>query len=324
MGNLSSPASRGTRVVVALGGNALLRRGDAPSAERQRRNLVGVTAMLAEIADTHDLIVTHGNGPQVGLLALQSQGLADVPPYPLDVLGAESEGMIGYLLEQELRNRLPGRDCATLLTQVIVDRADPAFEHPTKPIGPRYTAEYAARLERERGWRFIPRDGARRRVVASPRPLELVERNTIKLLVDAGVVVVCAGGGGIPVILEDGEGLRGVEAVVDKDWTAALLARDVHADTLLLLTDVEGVIVNWATPDAKLVRRAHPDALRHRDFETGSMGPKVAAAVDFAASGSGRAAIGSIEDAVAVLRGDAGTTISSRARDLELVPLGSN
>jgi carbamate kinase len=310
------------RIVVALGGNALLRRGEPLDAERQRCNLAAAAMVLAQLAGEHDLVVTHGNGPQVGLLALQSAAMAVARPYPLDVLGAESEGMIGYLLEQELRNRLPGRNCATLLTQVIVDRDDPAFASPSKPIGPRYVIEDAERLERDLGWRFSADGEYQRRVVASPRPLALVERNAIELLVDAGVVVVCAGGGGIPVILDDGQALRGVEAVVDKDRSAALLARDVHADALLLLTDAEGVIVDWATPEAKLVRRAHPDALSELVFDPGSMGPKVEAAAAFAASSGGQAAIGAIEDAVAVLRGEAGTTISTRARGLELVPLG--
>jgi carbamate kinase len=311
------------RVVVGLGGNALLRRDDPLEAERQHRNLAAAATAIAEIAREHDLVVTHGNGPQVGLLALQSQALPYVRPYPLDVLGAESEGMIGYLLEQELRNRLPGRDCATLLTQVIVDREDPGFADPTKPIGPRYAAEDAARLERDVGWRFRTDGDCRRRVVASPRPVELVERQTIELLVDAGVVVVCVGGGGIPVIVDEARALRGVEAVVDKDRSAVLLARDVHADALLLLTDAEGVILNWGTPEAKLVRRAHPDALRKLTFDPGSMGPKVEAAAEFAAADVGWAAIGALEEATAVLEGSAGTTISTRAHGLDLVPLGS-
>jgi carbamate kinase len=298
--------------VVALGGNALLRRDEPATAQHQRANLTVAARVLAEIAESHDVIVTHGNGPQVGLLALQSEALADIEPFPLDVLGAESEGMIGYVLEQELRNRLPGRDCATLLTQVIVDPGDPAFAHPTKPIGPRYPEAVASRLERDVGWTFADDGGLRRRVVASPKPLGFVERSTIELLVDAGVVVVCAGGGGIPVI-EDRDGLRGVEAVVDKDRSAALLASAVHADVLLLLTDVEGVFVDWGTPTQRRVRRAHPDVLRDVELDPGSMGPKVEAAAEFAASG-GLAAI-----AVAVLHGDAGTTISDEAPGWELV-----
>jgi carbamate kinase len=313
---------RNTRVVVALGGNALLRRGEAPDAERQRRNVAAATEALAEIAREHALVVTHGNGPQVGLLALQARALPGMDPYPLDVLGAESEGMIGYLLEQELRNRLPGREIATLLTQVVVAEDDPGFDAPSKPIGPRYAPADAERLERELGWRFASDGGMRRRVVPSPRPLGLVERKAIQLLVDAGVVVVCAGGGGIPVVFDERHGLRGVEAVIDKDRSAALLAREVRADALLLLTDAEGVYVNWGTPEAKLIRRAHPRALRDLAFDPGSMGPKVEAAIDFVMAGGAWAAIGSIEDAGAVLRGEAGTTIDARADGLELVPPG--
>jgi carbamate kinase len=308
------------RVIAALGGNALLHRGERPEAVRQRRNLdVAVTA-LAEIARKHEVVVTHGNGPQVGLLALQSRALGDRHPDPLDVLGAESEGMIGYLLEQELRNRLPNRSCATLLTQVVVAADDPAFEAPTKAIGPHYAPDDAERLSRQLGWRFTPGGTARRRVVASPQPLGFVERSAIELLVDAGVIVVCAGGGGIPVVDDDGA-LRGVEAVVDKDRSAALLARELRADVLLLLTDAVGVFVNWGTPEAKLVRRAHPDALRELTFETGTMGPKVEAATGFAATGMGYAAIGAVEDATDVLLGKKGTTIRTDVDGLELVPL---
>lgn len=308
------------RVVAALGGNALLHRGDPVQADRQRQSLATAATALAEMAREHALVVTHGNGPQVGWLARQADAAGGGEPFPLDVLDAESEGMIGYPLEQELGNRLPGRDCATLLTQVIVDRDDPAFGRPTKPIGPRYTPEEAAHLERALGWRFAPDAGARRRVVASPLPRALVELHTIEILVAAGVVVVCAGGGGIPVVVGHDQMLCGVEAVVDKDRSAALLARELHADVLLLLTDVEGLFVDWGTPEARLVRRAHADALRELMFDEGSMGPKVESAVAFVASGGGRAAIGALGDAAAVLRGDAGTTVSASAVGLELAP----
>jgi carbamate kinase len=228
--------------------------------------------------------------------------------------------MIGYLLEQELHNHLPGRSCATLLTQVVVDADDPAFATPAKPIGPRYAPDDAARLARQLGWRFAPDGGAQRRVVASPRPRRFVERRAIELLVDAGVVVVCAGGGGIPVV-DDSGALRGVEAVVDKDRSAALLARELCADVLLLLTDALGVFVNWGTPAAKLVRHAAPEALGKLSFEAGTMGPKVEAATEFVASGAGRAAIGPVEDAADVLLGEKGTTISTNGEGLELVAL---
>jgi carbamate kinase len=283
------------------------------------RNLAVAATALAEMARDHALVVTHGNGPQVGWLARQVAATGD-GPVPLDVLDAESEGMIGYPLEQELRNRLPGRDCAALLTQVIVDRDDPAFGRPTKPIGPRYTTGDAAALERTHGWRFAPDAGGCRRVVASPLPRAVVELRTIEILVEAGGVVVCAGGGGIPVVVDDDGLLRGVEAVVDKDRSAALLARELHADMLLLLTDVDGVFLDWGTPAARLIRRAHPDALRGLAFAEGSMGPKVEAALAFVDSGGRAAAIGALSDAAAVLRGDAGTTISASAVGLELAP----
>ena len=306
------------RVVAALGGNALLPRGDPMQPDRQRQSLAMAATALAEMAREHALVVTHGNGPQVGWLALRAGAMGGGEPFPLDVLGAESEAMIGYPLEQELGNRLPGRDCATLLTQVIVDWDDPAFGCPTKPIGPRYTAEEAARLERTLGWQFAPEAGGHRRVVASPLPRALVELRTIEILVGAGVVVVCAGGGGIPVVLGHDRMLRGVEAVVDKDRSAELLARELHSDVLLLLTDVEGVFVDWGTPEARLVRRAHPDALRELTFDEGSMGPKVESAIVFVASGGGRAAIGALGAAAAVLQGDAGTTVTASAIGLEL------
>src|SRR5215207_1765841 len=229
------------RVVAALGGNALLRRGQPLDAATQRRNIGVAAAALAAVARAHELIVTHGNGPQVGLLALQAEAYQEGGAYPLDVLGAESEGMIGYLLQQGLRNALPSRDVATLLTQVVVDAREPAFASPTKPIGPVYEAAEAAAVAAARGWAVRP-DGARwRRVVASPEPAAIVELETIRLLVDAGVLVICAGGGGVPVIAAGDGTLSGVEAVVDKDLAAALLAIELDADALLLLTDVPAV-----------------------------------------------------------------------------------
>jgi carbamate kinase len=225
-------------VVVALGGNALLRRGEATDAATQRANVAAAVAAIAELAHGHNVVVTHGNGPQVGLLALQSDALHENAPYPLDVIGAESEGMIGYLLEQELVNQLPERLVATLLTQVIVDPDDPAFAHPTKPIGPIYDQRTARRLAAKRGWAVAAEGEHYRRVVASPEPRSIVELATVRLLVRAGVLVVCVGGGGIPVVLDEHHRLRGVEAVIDKDLSAALLATHLHADTVLMLTDV--------------------------------------------------------------------------------------
>ena len=250
------------RIVIALGGNALLRRGEPAEADTQRRNVATAVTAIADLAADHEVIVTHGNGPQVGLLALQGDAYDAVTPYPLDVLGAESEGQIGYLLDQELVNALGGRPVATLLTQVIVDLDDPGFAHPTKPIGPVYDRETAERLAAERGWAIAPDGPHYRRVVASPEPRSIVELETLRLLVDAGVLVVCVGGGGIPVAVDLDGRLRGVEAVIDKDLAAALLARGLGADALLLLTDVPAVQADWGTPQARAITRLATSELR--------------------------------------------------------------
>ncbi len=297
------------RLVVALGGNALLRRGEPLTAEVQRRHAGEAMSAVADLAAGHDVVLTHGNGPQVGLLALQSAAYADVPPYPLDVLGAETEGMIGYVLEQELRNRLPGRSAVTVLTQVVVDRDDPAFGAPSKPIGPVYTEEQARRLERERGWAIAPDGDHFRRVVPSPEPLSIVELAAIKLLVDAGAIVVCAGGGGIPVTVDGAGGLGGVEAVIDKDLAAELLARSLGADVLLMLTDVDAVMRDWGTASARPIGHTSPTELRAMRFADGSMGPKVEAACRFVERTGGIAAIGSLGDATRIVAGTAGTTV---------------
>ncbi len=254
---------------MALGGNALLRRGQAADAATQRRNVAAAVAAVAEVARTHDVVVTHGNGPQVGLLALQSEAYPEVAPYPLDVLGAESEGMIGYLLEQGLQNELGGRPVATLLTQVLVDSADSAFDRPTKPIGPLYERERAERLREERGWPIAPDGDRYRRVVASPEPRGIVELATIRLLLEAGVLVVCVGGGGIPVVADDAGRLGGVEAVIDKDLAAALLARELEADALLLLTDVAAVETGWGTPEAMPLGESSAAELRGMSWDLG-------------------------------------------------------
>lgn len=298
------------RVVMALGGNALLRRGEPADALTQRANVVRAVQAVAAVARRHEVVVTHGNGPQVGLLALQAEAYRDVAPYPLDILGAESEGMIGYLLEQELMNALPGRPVATLLTQVSVDAADPAFAEPSKPIGPVYDRPAGARLAAERGWTVAPDGDGVRRVVPSPRPREILELAAIGLLLEAGVLVVCTGGGGIPVTLTAQGAVHGVEAVVDKDRAAALLAEDLGADALLLLTDVPRVVAGWGTPEAVELERATPTQLRGESFAAGSMGPKVEAACRFAERTGGLAAIGSLDDAEAILAGRAGTRIS--------------
>jgi carbamate kinase len=298
------------RVVVALGGNALIRRGERADAPTQRANVVRAVRAVAALAHRHEVVVTHGNGPQVGLLALQAEAYRDVAPYPLDVLGAESEGMIGYLLEQELMNALPGRSVATLLTQVTVDPGDAAFAKPSKPIGPVYDEPAGTRLAAQRGWALAPDSGGVRRVVASPEPRAILELASIRLLMDAGALVVCAGGGGIPVRITGDGAILGVEAVVDKDLATALLAEQLEADALLLLTDVPRVVAGWGTAAAVELGRATPAQLRELGFAAGSMGPKVEAACRFAERTGGLAAIGALDDAEAILAGRAGTQVS--------------
>lgn len=300
----------GTRVVVALGGNALLRRGESAEAETQRRNVLEAASALAAVATRHELIVTHGNGPQVGLLALEADAYKAVSPYPLDVLGAESQGMIGYLLVQGLQNELPDRSVVALLTQVLVDAADPAFSSPTKPIGPVYSEREARELAREHSW-TIARDGIYfRRVVPSPKPRAIVELDAIEMLVDRGTVVVCSGGGGVPVIRERGR-LRGVGAVIDKDLTAALLAQALGAERLVLATDVSFVQTGWGTTAAAPITSATPSDLRSIKFAAGSMAPKIEAACQFVEHTGCSAAIGSLAELEAVIRGTAGTQIAS-------------
>jgi carbamate kinase len=280
--------------------------------DHHRENIRTAATTIAALAPDYRLVITHGNGPQVGLLALQADAYHDVDPYPLDVLGAESEGMIGYLLEQALRRELPGTETATLLTQTVVDGEDAAFGRPTKPIGPVYGAEEASVVARERGWAIAPDGEAFRRVVASPEPRSIVEANTIRLLLDAGVVVICTGGGGIPVVEDEG-GLRGVEAVVDKDLASALLAEQLDADLLLLLTDVPAVVAGWGTKAATPIGKTTPTALRSQTFATGSMQPKVEAASRFVERTGRRAAIGALTAVAELARGDAGTQILASA-----------
>lgn len=304
------------RVVVALGGNALLRRGEPQEEELQRRRVREAVRVLATLAADHELVVTHGNGPQVGLLALASEAYREVEPYSLDVLGAESQGMIGYLLAEALHDELPGREVASLLTQVVVSADDPAFTRPTKFIGRVYDRLEAHRLAEERGWSIAPDGDDWRRVVASPEPRAIVEAATIALLVDAGVVVICAGGGGVPVVVGPEGATHGVEAVVDKDLTAALLARQLEAEALLLLTDVPAVMTGWATPDERPLRVATPAALRRLEFAPGSMAPKVEAACRFVEQTGRPAFIGALEDASALIDGKAGTRIDTASADL--------
>ena len=298
------------RYVIALGGNALLRRGEPPDVEVQRRNIRSAARSIALLAREAQVVVTHGNGPQVGLLALQSEAYRGAPPYPLDVLDAQTEGMIGYLIEEELRNELPGRDVATLLTQVVVDPSDPAFTHPTKPVGPEYTRASAGRLAARRGWTVGPDGRAWRRLVASPDPKRIVEIAAIRLLVEAGVVVIGVGGGGIPVVSDAAGGLHGVEAVIDKDLAAALLATSLDADGLVMLTDVDAVYDEWGTPSARPIQSASPERLRTTSFASGTMAPKVEAGCRFVEAGGRFAAIGALDALTDVVAGRAGTRIA--------------
>jgi carbamate kinase len=300
------------RVVVALGGNALMRRGAPMTVQNQRANVATACAALAPIALKHELVISHGNGPQVGLLALQAAAYDDTSAYPFDVLGAQTEGMIGYIIEQELGNRLPfEKSIATILTMTEVDPADPAFSDPSKFVGPVYGAEEAHRLAAMRGW-VVKSDGQHwRRVVASPKPQRIFEQRSIEALVDSGTVVICAGGGGIPTMYQPGtRTLIGVEAVIDKDRASAVLARDLHADALVIATDTDAVYTGWGTPQERAILHAHPDALARMDFAAGSMGPKVEAAIEFVRSTGNDALIGSLADLPALLFGTAGSRVS--------------
>ena len=303
------------RVVIALGGNALARRGQAMTIDNQRVNVRMACEHLAPIAKVHELLISHGNGPQIGFLALEEAAYTSAPDAPLDVLGAETQGMIGYLIELELANRLPaGHPLATLLTMVEVDPDDPAFGEPTKPIGPHYSPAEADELAAARGWSFAADGDQLRRVVASPMPRRIVESAPIRWMLGHGAVVICAGGGGIPVARAESGELSGVEAVIDKDRSSALLAEGIHADMLILATDTPGAFVGFDGPVPRRIDRANPTALlaEHREeFAEGSMLPKVTAACDFAARTNNTAMIGALADIEALLSGAAGTRISN-------------
>jgi carbamate kinase len=302
-------------VVTALGGNALLRRGEALSAENQRRNVRIAAESLAPVAAKHQLVIGHGNGPQVGLLALQGAAYREVDAYPLDVLGAQTEGMIGYMIEQELGNLLPfERPFATLLTMTEVDPDDPAFRNPTKFIGPVYDKPDADRLAQEKNWVFKP-DGARwRRVVPSPEPKRIFELRPIKWLLERNTIVIAGGGGGIPTMYDPARHrtLEGVECVIDKDFASELLARELEADFFVMLTDADAVYCDWGKPTQKAIRRVSPAVLAKMSFAAGSMGPKVEAARRFASATGKTAAIGSLADLTKIIAGEAGTTVSSK------------
>lgn len=303
------------RVVIALGGNALLKRGEPMTAGHQRSNVRVAAGALARVATDHELVVSHGNGPQVGLLALQGAAYKDVEAYPLDVLGAETQGMIGYLVEQELGNLLPfDRPLATILTMVEVDPDDPAFGDPTKFVGPIYDKAQADALAAEKGWVVKPDGASWRRVVPSPRPKRIFEIGPMRWLLEHGSVVICAGGGGIPTMYaKDAERqLLGVEAVIDKDLASSLLARELSADLFVMATDVDGVYLDWGTPDQRRLERVTPATLDAMSFPAGSMGPKVAAATEFVAATGKRAAIGSLEQIDGLVAGTAGTNVVAK------------
>lgn len=299
------------RIVIALGGNAILRRGQPMTADNQRANIREAAVSIAAVSPGHQVVIAHGNGPQVGLLALQAAAYHDVAPYPLDVLGAQTEAMIGYVIEQELGNVLPAdQPLATVLTMIEVNGADPAFSHPTKPIGPVYDEQTARTLEAASGWTFAADGDTFRRVVASPEPQRIFEIGPIRTLVDAGTVVVCAGGGGIPTMYDASGKLRGVEAVIDKDLASALLAEQLHADLLVIATDVDGVYTGWGTPDRKRLSRVTPDELDALEFAEGSMGPKVQAACRFVRNTGREAVIGALTDIAGIVAGQAGTRVA--------------
>jgi carbamate kinase len=307
------------RIVIALGGNALLRRNEPMTSDAQRKNIRAAAGAIAPITSEHEIVISHGNGPQVGLLALQAAaaaGRGEEAVFPLDVLGAETEGMIGYLIEQELSNLLPeDQPLATLITMVEVAADDPAFSHPTKFVGPLYTHPEAEALAAAHTWSFRQDGDAWRRVVPSPEPLQIFEIRSIRCLLENGTIVICTGGGGIPTMFAPGEKrcLIGAEAVIDKDLASALLARETDADLLIMATDVNGAYENWGTPNARRIISAPPERLVAGNFPAGSMGPKVEAARRFASIQGKRAVIGALTDIPALVAGTGGTQVFAEA-----------
>lgn len=305
------------RIVVALGGNALVKRGGSISIEAQRKNVRLAVEQLARIAVHHDLVIVHGNGPQIGQLALQSMNMPSSERFPIDVMDAQTVGMIGYMIQQELGNLLSKeRICVTLLTMIEVSADDPAFSHPDKPIGPIYDKETAIALGVSKGWSMAADGPSFRRVVSSPKPIRLLEMQAVQWLLDKGAIVICAGGGGIPVVTDKLEHHHGVEAVVDKDRSAALVARELNADLLVIATDVSGVFLDWGTPASRMIRSVNPNALETLGFAAGSMGPKVEAACDYAKQTGHRAVIGALEDIEKMIEGIAGTSVCSEYTEL--------
>ncbi|PIE46383.1 MAG: carbamate kinase [Gammaproteobacteria bacterium] len=306
------------RIVVALGGNALLERGEALSAENQQKNVKVAAQQIAKIVPNNEVVIAHGNGPQVGLLALQGAAYTEVESYPLDVLGAETVGMIGYLIQQEMGNCLPFETpLATILTQVEVSADDPAFANPTKPIGPVYSKEEAEKLAAEKNWHIAPDGDKFRRVVPSPRPKRIFEIRPVKWLLDKGSVVICAGGGGIPTCYEENGKLKGIEAVIDKDLCSALLAEEITADMLIIATDVDGVYLNYGTDKQAKITKANPEALLKEGFAAGSMGPKVQAACEFVQHTGKSAMIGALKDIEQMTEGSGGTLITNTIEGIQ-------
>nr|WP_314385286.1 carbamate kinase [uncultured Cardiobacterium sp.] len=302
------------KIVIALGGNALLKRGEPMTAENQRENVKTACAQIARVYDGNQLIITHGNGPQVGLLALQNNAYKEVPMYPLDVLGAETAGMIGYMIQQELSNTVPGSaSIATVLTQIQVDPKDPAFQKPSKPVGPVYSKEEADKIAAEKGWAMAPDNDKYRRVVASPKPVNIFGLEPLKTLIDNKYIVVCGGGGGIPTWVDDEGKQHGAEAVIDKDLATALLATLIDADLFVIATDVDGAYLDWGKPEQKRIALAAPDAALAFGFASGSMGPKIEAAANFAKATGKDAVIGALADIEQIVAGKAGTRISGKA-----------
>lgn len=299
------------RVVIALGGNAILKRGEPMTPDNQRSNVRRAADAIAKvIAAGHDVVITHGNGPQVGLMALQDMAYDEELASPLDTLGAETEGMIGYLIEQELGNALPeAHEIATLLTRIEVDANDPAFKTPSKPIGPIYDRKHADVLAAKHGWAMLPDGSHFRRGVPSPRPKRILEIGVIRLLLKYRVTVICAGGGGIPVVVRKDGSHAGVEAVIDKDHATGLLAGEIVADAMLLLTDVDGVYLGWGTAQQQRIAEITPAELKTHVFANGSMAPKVQAAIDFSSTAGRMTGIGKLEDALEILNGHAGTIV---------------
>ena len=296
------------RIVIALGGNALLRRGEKMTADNQRENIRIAARALAPIIEEHEVVISHGNGPQVGLLSLQSAAYKEVEEYPLDILGAQTQGMIGYMIEQELGNLLPiGKPIASILTMVEIDPEDPAFSNPTKPIGPVYSEKEARQLAENKGW-DIKQDGKYwRRVVPSPEPHRIFELRPIHWLLEKGTVVICAGGGGIPTSYVKKGKLEGVEVVIDKDRASSLLAFELDADLLIMATDTDGVYTDWGGDSQKIISRTTPEEIGQYTFDKGSMGPKVEAACNFVERSGQRAVIGSLNDLKKMVDSLAGT-----------------